>query len=87
MNHFIPILNILIKKSNHQKIQEHAPSEFLHQASYVFAGELVVAAYNTTKKVHYQIRLNRVAMIVFLQTWRRFRWAVILSYGRGANAG
>jgi hypothetical protein len=26
--HFIPILNILIKKSNHQKIQEHAPSEW-----------------------------------------------------------
>ncbi len=27
MNHFIPILNILIKKSNHQKIQEHASSD------------------------------------------------------------
>ncbi len=26
--HFIPILNILIKKSNHQKFQEHAPSEW-----------------------------------------------------------
>jgi hypothetical protein len=26
--HFIPILNILIKKSSHQKIQEHAPSEW-----------------------------------------------------------
>ncbi len=46
MNHIIPILNILMKKSNHQKIQEHAPSEFLCQASYVFAGELVAAAYN-----------------------------------------
>jgi hypothetical protein len=32
MNHFIPILNILIKKRNHQKIQEHTPSEFLRQA-------------------------------------------------------
>jgi hypothetical protein len=32
MNHFIPIMNILIKKSNHQKIQGHAPSKFLHQA-------------------------------------------------------
>ncbi len=26
--HFIPIFNILIKKSNRQKIQEHAPSEW-----------------------------------------------------------
>ncbi len=26
--HFIPFLNILIKKSNRQKIQEHAPSEW-----------------------------------------------------------
>jgi hypothetical protein len=46
MNHFIPTLNILIKKSNHKKIQDHAPSELLCQASNVFAGELVAAAYN-----------------------------------------
>jgi hypothetical protein len=26
--HFIPISNFLIKKSNHQKIQEHAPGEW-----------------------------------------------------------
>ncbi len=32
MNRVIPISNILIKKSNHKKIQEHAPGEFLHQA-------------------------------------------------------
>jgi hypothetical protein len=46
MKHFSPILNVLIKKSNHQKIQEHALSEFLHQASYLFAGELLAAVYN-----------------------------------------
>jgi hypothetical protein len=28
MNHFIPILNIFIKTSNHQKIQENVPSEW-----------------------------------------------------------
>jgi hypothetical protein len=46
MNHFIPILNILIKKEQQPKNPGTYTSEFLHQASYLFSEELVAAAYN-----------------------------------------
>jgi hypothetical protein len=46
-----------------------------------------VAIFNTTKEARYQIWLDPVFTTVFLWMWRRLRWAVILSCGRGATAG
>jgi hypothetical protein len=42
---------------------------------------------NTTKEVHYQIRLDPEKLTYLSYTCRRWRWAHILSYGRGAFVG
>ena len=67
---FYPILNILINKSNHQKIQEHVPSEWD-----VGLGKHLQCCSIVPPPTHYALRLPWIILkLSFSKSWTKQSW-------------